>query len=120
MAEPGPKEARPDRAGLKGNKTMQRSHTTAPEPEATAAPEERRRSPCVHRLRASPWLQRAFRQLHACGPQPVGMFIAELVDRLGADPTAIDFVLRWRTLHPDIVRALAGDFPPPPLEVVPR
>jgi hypothetical protein len=74
--------------------------------------------PAVHRLRSSPHLQRAFRQLHRCGPQPVAMFIAEMLDQHGVDPQWLDLVLTWRTLDPDVVRALAGDFPRPPLDEV--
>ena len=50
----------------------------------------------------------------------VSLVQAELLDERGADPRTLDSVLRWRTLHPDIIRALAGDFPSPPLEMVPR
>jgi NAD(P)H-flavin reductase len=74
--------------------------------------------PAVQRLRASPHLQRAFRQLHVCGPQPVAMFVAELLDEQGIPPQVLDRVLTWCTLDPDVVRALAGDFPPPPLDEV--
>jgi hypothetical protein len=28
------------------------------------------------------------------------MFVAELIDRLGADPTSIDFILHWISLDP--------------------
>lgn len=77
-------------------------------------------APAVQRLRSSVRLQHAFRQLYACGPQPVAMFIAELLDEHGIPPQVLDCVLTWRgTLDPDLVRALAGDFPPPPLDLVP-
>ena len=72
----------------------------------------------VHRLRSSPHLQRAFHQLHRCGPQPVGMFVAELLDEHGITTRELDRVLTWFTLDPDVIRALAGDFPPPPLDEV--
>jgi hypothetical protein len=72
----------------------------------------------VQRLLAAPRLHVAFRRLHCCGPQPVGMFVAELLDHIGADPTTIDLVLTWVRLDPDIVRTLAGEFPPSPLDQV--
>jgi hypothetical protein len=34
------------------------------------------------------------------------MFVAELLDHIGADPTAIDLVLTWVRLDPDVVRTL--------------
>ena len=71
----------------------------------------------VQRLLAAPKLHIAFRRLHRCGPQPVGMFVAELPDHVGADPTTIDLVLTWG-LDPDVVRTLAGEFPPSPLDKV--
>jgi hypothetical protein len=46
------------------------------------------------------------------------MFVAELLDHIGADPTAIDLVLTWVRLDPDVVRTLAGEFPPSPLDQV--
>jgi hypothetical protein len=75
-------------------------------------------APAVQRLRRSMPLQQAFRRLHRCGEQPCAMFVAELLDAIGADPTAIDLILTWVRLEPDVVRALASDFPPPPLDEV--
>ena len=52
---------------------------------------------------------------------PPPIFVAELLDHLDADPAAIDRVLSWLgPLDLEIGRAFAGDFPRPPLHVVPR
>ena len=55
----------------------------------------RRPAPSTQRLRKLPRLQRAFRRLVLCGPQPVVMLCAELLDHVGTDLAAIDFVLTW-------------------------
>ena len=39
------------------------------------------------------------------------MLCAELLDHVGTDLAAIDFVLTWVRLDPDLVRAIAGEFP---------
>jgi hypothetical protein len=42
------------------------------------------------------------------------------LDGIGADPAALDAVLLWRRLDPDVVAALGGnDFPPVMSCVVP-
>jgi hypothetical protein len=48
-------------------------------------------------------LQRAFRRLHHCGPQPVAYFVAEMLDAIGADPASLDCVLTWCRLDPDLI-----------------
>lgn len=77
-----------------------------------------RRSSAVQRLREDPRFQQAFRQLHLCGPQPIGVCFADLLDHVGADPAALDFVLNWCILDPEFVAALAGEFPGPLLDLV--
>jgi hypothetical protein len=48
----------------------------------------------------------------------VGCAFAELLDTIGADPGALDELLRWGRVEPDIVAALGGaDFPRPPLDL---
>ncbi len=75
--------------------------------------------PAVQRLLDGLRLHQAFRQLHRCGPRPVGMFVAELLDRLHADPLTIDLVLTWRRgLDPEVIAAIAGEFPRRPLDLV--
>jgi hypothetical protein len=70
------------------------------------------------RLRRDLRLQNAFKQLHRCDPQRVGMFVCELVDALDIDPMALDWVLTWRRgFAPEIVAAIGGEFPPPPLHL---
>jgi hypothetical protein len=80
----------------------------------------RRPTPTVQRLLGSTQLQHEFLQLHRCGPQPVGFFVAELIDAIGTDSAMLDFVLTWRRHDPEVVAVLAGEFPKPPLRVVPR
>ncbi|HME23713.1 MAG TPA: hypothetical protein VKI44_20705 [Acetobacteraceae bacterium] len=46
------------------------------------------------------------------------MFIAELLDVIGADPAEIDLVLTWVRLDPDLVAAIAGEFPAPPIDLM--
>jgi hypothetical protein len=90
-------------------------HPTPPPPEPWPKPAR-----CAHRLQHDASLHRAFAHLHRCGPRPVAFFVAELLDGLGADPAALDAVLPWRRLDPDVVAALGGtDFPPVMLRVVP-
>jgi hypothetical protein len=78
--------------------------------------------PSVRRLLAGdPHLLLAYRRLHRCGPQPVAMFFAETLDCAGADPALLDLALTWCAgWDPDVVRAIAGDFPPSQLHQVPR
>jgi hypothetical protein len=77
--------------------------------------------PSVQRLLAGdPHLLRAYTQLHRCGPQPVAMFFAEMLDCAGADPALLDMALTWRAgWDPDVVRAIGGDFPQAQLRQVP-
>jgi hypothetical protein len=51
----------------------------------------------------------------------VAFFIAELIDRFRNDPIALDLALTWRgQLDPGLIAQLAGEFAPPPLDLVPR
>jgi hypothetical protein len=76
--------------------------------------------PCTARLLADRRLHRAFQHLHACGPRTVGHCVAELLDNLEADPAALDAMLTWQQLDPDVVAAVGGrDFPRLSLRVVP-
>jgi hypothetical protein len=62
-----------------------------------STPHIRHSAPAVQRLHESVALQYAFRQLHRCGPQPVVMFVAELLDERGIDPQGAGF--RSLTAH---------------------
>ena len=74
--------------------------------------------PAVVRLHRDLRPQNAFKQLHRCSPQPIGMFVAELIDALSIDPVTLDVVLTWRHgFAPEIVAAFSGEFPPPPLHL---
>jgi hypothetical protein len=51
----------------------------------------------------------------------VAFFIAELIDRFRNDPIALDLALTWRgQIDPGLIAQLAGEFAPPPLDLVPR
>ena len=84
-----------------------------------SSPRIRPPAPAVQHLLRSPHLQRAFCRLHACGPQPCAMFLAELLDEHNVDPLVLDRILTWLRLDPVLIRSFAGDFAPPPLDVVP-
>ena len=80
----------------------------------------RRGTFAVRRLLHERALQDEFRRIHRAGARAVGMCIAELLDHLGADAVALDFILSWRRdIDPDVIRWLAGDdFPRRPLHPV--
>jgi len=84
------------------------------------SPEEPHFSLNVRRLLQDRRLQKEFCQLRRSGSRAVGMCTAELLDHLGAEPAALDFVLTWRRgFDPDVIRLLAGDdFPRPPIHPV--
>jgi hypothetical protein len=47
------------------------------------------------------------------------MFVAELLDGIDANPAELDLVLTWLGgQDPDVVAAIGGDFPRPPLNRV--
>lgn len=74
----------------------------------------------ITRLHASSALQRAAERLHGLGPRPVAVFIAKLIDDLGADPSVLDRLVDWQRLDPQILRSLGADrFQRTPLDVVP-
>jgi hypothetical protein len=72
----------------------------------------------IQRL-AEPHLQIAFRRLHRCGPRPTAMCFAEMLDAHEFDPEALDFILTWCRFDPAVVAAIGGEFPRPPLVLVP-
>jgi hypothetical protein len=73
------------------------------------------------RLRGSPHLQRIVSRVTEAGPRPVAEMLIEAMEAAGAGPAALERLLeRWRTLDPQVVRALGGDrFHRPPLDLVP-
>jgi hypothetical protein len=76
--------------------------------------------PCSRRLHHDLPLQRALNHIHRCGPRAFGHCIAELLDDVGAAPSALDAVLRWQQLDADLVAAFGDtDFAPAPLRLVP-
>jgi hypothetical protein len=87
---------------------------------STYSPEEPHLSLNVRRLLRERRLQEEFHQLHRSGSRAVGMCTAELLDHVGAEPAALDFVLTWRRgFDPDVIRRLAGDdFPHRPIHPV--
>jgi hypothetical protein len=95
---------------------MQRSHTTAPEPEATAT--RQRIAPL------DPWmarrLQRGSIHLVRLGPRALAEYLSELADRIGGLPAALALLAEYeRRLTPETIRLAGGDrFPPRPLRLV--
>jgi hypothetical protein len=47
------------------------------------------------------------------------MLTAELLDHLNVDSVELDFILTWWRFDPAVVAAVGGEFPRPPLVLVP-
>ena len=73
----------------------------------------------VQRLASDIRLHHQFRLVHRAGPRSVGMLTAELLDHLNVDSVELDFILTWCRFDPAIVAAVGGEFPRPPLVLVP-
>lgn len=67
-----------------------------------------RSRPVRDRLFAEPRFQRALDHVVALGARPTGELLAEILDAEFVDPCALDRLLPWGKLDPDLVRALNG------------
>jgi hypothetical protein len=78
---------------------MHSNQSCADCPPASDAPRAplRRSGLAVQRLLDDASLQREFDALHECGPYPNALFVAELLDNIGADPATLDAVRTWRS-----------------------
>jgi hypothetical protein len=75
---------------------------------------------CWRRLHRDVRLQRAVAHVHGLGARPVGELLVELLDAHGVPPAALDLLLTWRRLDPQLVAAVGADrWPPQPLDAVP-